>query len=132
MKHDPVYLPASRRRCIISAIEETCDKRGWNLLAVNARTNHVHTVVSAPETDPDTILSAFKANATRQMREAGCWNNDHSPWARKGSKRRLWNERSVWNAVNYVLNGQGEDLPQLRLRTPVATARGTDLLTARD
>jgi hypothetical protein len=33
----------------------------------------------------------------------------YSPWAEKGSKRRLWNERSVSNAINYVINGQGND-----------------------
>jgi hypothetical protein len=31
--------------------------------------------------------------------------------ARKGSKIRLWNEQSVARAIDYVLNGQGDDLP---------------------
>ena len=34
-----------------------------------------------------------------------------SPWADKGSKRKLWNERSVARAIDYVMNGQGDDLP---------------------
>jgi len=56
-------------------------------------------------------LTAFKANATRQMREDGCWKDDSTLWAAKGSKRRLWNERSVAQAIEYVLNGQGDELP---------------------
>ncbi len=56
-------------------------------------------------------MNAFKANATRQMRMDGCWNSDRSPWTEKGSKRRLWNEQSIERAVNYVLFGQGDDLP---------------------
>ncbi len=111
LKHDPVTLRASRRTCAMEAIKETCEKRGWGLLAINVRTNHVHTVVSAPMTNPDKILSAFKANATREMREKGCWPHEHSPWAAKGSKRRLWHEKSVASAIDYVINGQGDDLP---------------------
>jgi len=110
-KHPPVKLDAQRRRSVKDTITDTCKKRGWYLAAVNVRTNHVHSVVTAPNSDPDTVLNAFKANATRKMREDGCWPNAHSPWAEKGSKRKLWNERSVANAINYTLNGQGDDLP---------------------
>ena len=31
--------------------------------------------------------------------------------AEKGSKRYLWNERSVKQAIDYVLYGQGDELP---------------------
>ena len=110
-KHPPVKLDAARRRSVKNAITETCDKRGWCLAAFNVRTNHVHSVAMAPNSSADMVLNAFKANATRKMREDGCWPYDHSPWAEKGSKRKLWNERSVANAINYTLNGQGDDLP---------------------
>ena len=78
---------------------------------LNVRTNHVHSVVSIGSLKPERALIAFKANATRQMREAGCWEFEYSPWVEKGSKRSLWSERSVALAVDYVLNGQGDDLP---------------------
>ena len=75
------------------------------------RTNHVHAVVSAVS-DPEAVLKAFKANGTRRLREERlCWLHDFSPWARKGSKPGLWNERSVANAIKYVLYEQGDDLP---------------------
>jgi hypothetical protein len=70
----------------------------------------VHTVV-ASKRKSDLVLSAFKANATRQLREDGLWTREFSPWARKGSRRNLWNERSVAQAIDYVLSGQGGDLP---------------------
>ena len=95
----------------MTAIEDTCMKRGWYLWAKNVRTNHAHAVVTAIEWDPELVLNALKANATREMRQNGCWPFAHSPWAEKGSKRRLWNERSLANAIDYVLNGQGDDLP---------------------
>src|SRR3989440_7378126 len=44
LRSKPVTLDASRRKSIETAIRETCSFRHWHLHAVNARTNHVHTV----------------------------------------------------------------------------------------
>jgi len=60
---------------------------------------------------PDAALNALKPNATRQMRQDENWKPQYSPWVDKGSKRNLWNERSVAQAIDYVVNGQGDDLP---------------------
>jgi hypothetical protein len=70
-------------------------------------------VISIGEAKPERALNALKANATRQMREDGHWKQLGSPWADKGSDRYLWNERSLALAIDYVLNGQGDDLPEL-------------------
>lgn len=105
-----VLLDAKRRASVEKAIGDNCSIRGWDLLAVNVRTNHVHTVIAASKS-PELILNALKANATRQMREDGCWRSDSTPWAAKGSTRYLWNEKSVATAVDYVVNGQGDNLP---------------------
>ena len=110
LRAQPLILGGKQRGAINCAIRETCQIRKWSLLAINARPNHVHTVVCA-DRDPDSVLAAFKANATRSLREEGLWSQPFSPWARKGSHRNLWNERSVANAIDYVLTGQGDDLP---------------------
>lgn len=109
-KGDPFILGAGERQSVQKAIRETCSIRNWPLQALNVRTNHVHAVVTA-DRKPGLVLNAFKANATRQLREDQLWRHPFSPWADKGSKRLLWNERSVANAIDYVLNGQGGDLP---------------------
>ena len=111
LKVKPLILKARQRKSIEAAIRETCNIRKWCLQAVNVRTNHVHTVVSASQKKPALVLNAFKANATRQLRQDGLWPHSFSPWADGGSKRRLWNEQSVARAIDYVLNGQGDDLP---------------------
>jgi REP element-mobilizing transposase RayT len=110
LKAKPFILAARERGSVEAAIRLTCSIRKWHLQAVNVRTNHVHTVVTANR-QPALVLNAFKANATRQLREDKLWPHPFSPWADKGSKIRLWNERSVANAIDYVLNGQGNDLP---------------------
>ena len=71
LPHPPVTLDTPRRGATDVAIRETCDIRGWRLRALNVRTNHVHAVVSAA-CEPDRVMTAFKANATRHMRASGC------------------------------------------------------------
>lgn len=111
LKQHPFVLRAAARRSVENAIRETCSIRNWQLHAFNVRTNHVHIVVTANR-NPRFVLDAFKANATRHLRRDQCWQHQFSPWAEKGSKRRLWNEQSVANAIDYVLNGQGDHLQQ--------------------
>ncbi len=106
----PVKLKSRARALIEEAIRETCEIRKWEFWVMNVRTNHVHTVVSAG-CKPDRVLAAFKANATRKMREAGLWRSRRSPWAEKGSKRYLWTESDLINAIVYVQYDQGEPLP---------------------
>jgi REP element-mobilizing transposase RayT len=108
--HQPVRLNGAMRRSVEMAIRDTCEKRRWHLNAINIRTNHGHLVAAIGGECSRMALSALKANATRQLREDGLWPYEHSPWAEKGSRRNLWNERSVWEACDYVINRQGEDL----------------------
>ncbi|CAN5181149.1 hypothetical protein BH20ACI2_BH20ACI2_03540 [soil metagenome] len=59
------------------------------------------------------MMKAFKANATREMREAGLVEASARVWSRGGSTRYLWKPHSVERAVNYTLYGPGDDLPDL-------------------
>jgi len=111
LTREVVTLDARQRKCVKRAIRETCRKRGWALLAINVRTNHVQIVVCINEDGSSRALNAFKANATRVMKADGCWTLAETPWVDKGSRRYLWNERSVERAIHYVLYGQGDDLP---------------------
>ena len=111
LKSVAVKLTAEQRRSIEKAIREPCILRRWHLHALNVRTN-VHIVVSTDGKKASSALNALKANSTRQMREDGNWDSPRSPLADKGSARHLWNERSVALAIDYVVNGQGGDLPQ--------------------
>jgi REP element-mobilizing transposase RayT len=109
LKQAPVKLDEAQRIAADNAIREVCVYRNWILRALNARTNHIHEVVSAP-CKPEKVLSDFKAYSTRRMREAGIWRSAHSPWAEKGSRRYLWKPEQVDRACEYVLNHQGDDL----------------------
>jgi len=95
LKGEPVTLNASRRNAVEIAIRKTCSMRLWQLHAVQARTNHVHSVVSIGLAGPDRALNAFKANATRQMRQDKLWEHQHSPWADKVASG-VYGTRAVW------------------------------------
>ena len=109
LKQPPVKFNAGRRAAIERGIRETCAIRKWELWALNIRTNHLHCVVTAI-CNPKTVTVALKANATRSMRDAGCWTSDLSPWAQRGSKKYLWTEEELANAIAYVVEDQGEPL----------------------
>src|SRR5258708_5782639 len=107
LKQPPVKFNARQRAAIEFGIRETCAIRKWDLWALNVRTNHLHCVVTA-NCNPKTVLVALKANATRSMREAGCWRRELSPWGQRGSKKYLWTREEMANAIAYVIEGQRE------------------------
>jgi len=63
--------------------------------------------------DPEPILDAFKAYATRTLRRAHLVSAKIKPWVRHGSTVYLWKEKDVAKAIEYVMLGQGDDLFRL-------------------
>ncbi len=110
LHHAPIELDAAARRIVADTIRAHCDVRGWDLLALNVRTNHVHVVVAC-DAHPDRALSEFKAWTTRRLREARCMAPDAVVWTHHGSTRYLWKKESVDAAMEYVVDRQGDDLP---------------------
>ena len=109
LKHPPTRLSRERRAAIKAAINETCTNRRWRLWALSVRSNHVHTVVTA-QCSAEGVLNAFKASATRKMRDTGCWSYEGTPWAARGSKKKIWTYRELEDAIVYVEHGQGPPL----------------------
>jgi REP element-mobilizing transposase RayT len=107
LKRPAIVLNRAQRVVVERAIREVCQHREYVLLAVNARTNHVHSVVTAAS-KPEHVMNSFKAYATRQLREAGLLGKDIKPWARHGSTPYSWTEEQVQRAIDYVVNGQGD------------------------
>jgi REP element-mobilizing transposase RayT len=108
LRHAPIALDKAQRVVVEDAIREVCEHREYDLLALNARTNHVHSVVNA-SCKPEHVMETFKAYATRRLREAGLLDANIKPWARHGSTPYLWTDEAVARAIDYVINGQGDD-----------------------
>ena len=134
LKHAPITLNAEQRKSVEYAILETCLFRNWNLHAVNVRTNHAHSLITAYAAPsgmsvpfaaengfaegirPERILNALKANATRQLRQDGHWPYQHTPWADGGSRKYVWTEFQLERAKDYVISGQGGPIPEFPKR----------------
>jgi len=109
MKGPPFILNTAQRIAVDREIKDVCDKRNYLLRALNVRTNHAHSVITA-EVKPELIINAFKANATRALREQKLVSREVQVWSRGKSRRYLWKPRSVRLAIDYTLNQQGENL----------------------
>jgi REP element-mobilizing transposase RayT len=107
---EPTRLNSSERKIVEAAIREVCLFRGYNLYALNVRTNHVHLVVSNAG-KVERMMDSFKAYATKALRRANLAGPDSKIWSRHGSTRYLWTNRHIEVAVEYVVNGQGGELP---------------------
>jgi len=112
MKALPFMLNTSARRsCVDAAIREVCIVRSYGLFAINVRTNHVHVAVSASQ-KVEVIMNAFKGYATRRLRRETLIVETAKVWSRHGSTRYLWTDDHIETAIDYVVNGQGGELPK--------------------
>jgi hypothetical protein len=103
-------LNATQRATIASTIKVRCTVRGWPLLAVACRGQHVHVVVVASGQNPDDVSRQLKAWTTRALRQT--LGAKRRIWTRGCSRRRLFDERGVAAAVTYV--NECQDRPRER------------------
>ncbi|MEP6946221.1 MAG: transposase [Acidobacteriota bacterium] len=110
MKGEPFLLNVRARKVVEDAVRSVCVHRNYALFAINVRTNHTHVAVSNSGS-PERMMDSFKAYSTRALRNEGLLDETAKVWSRHGSTRYLWTEDHVSIAVDYVLNGQGGELP---------------------
>lgn len=104
MDEEAVKLTSSQRWTVEQQVAETCRYRGWHLHAVNCRSNHIHTVVTAIDTAPGKIRNDLKAYATRCLKSMDASRKNW--WAERGSIRWIYDEDSLQAAITYVIEGQ--------------------------
>ncbi len=112
MDEDACILNAQQRQLVETTIAEHCQIRGWELHAMNCRTNHLH-VVAAADRHPDDIRKQLKAWCTRRLKEheRNQFRVPKEPfrenwWAERGSRRYINDEESLEAAILYVRDGQ--------------------------
>ncbi len=110
MTGEPVTFTLEQRKLIEETIRAHCQIRKWTLHAVNARTNHVHVVVTA-DVVPEVAMSQLKAWCSRRLSEhaglaGGSKNGQKRWWTEHGSTKWIKDEEYLRNAIRYVLEGQ--------------------------
>ena len=90
----------------VDRVSHVCEERGWELVAVNGRSNHVHVVVRLGGVAPEKMMGEWKAWSSRRLRERGWIAAGQPVWTRHGSTRYVWKEHDLEGAVRYVVEGQ--------------------------
>ena len=109
LRHPPVLLNKGHRAIVAESVRDVCRVRGWSLLALNVRSNHVHAVVTAP-VPPERVMQALESNSTRELRASQLADAGSRLWSRHGSTKYLWKPQQVEEACRYVAESQGEDI----------------------
>ncbi len=104
MKESTFRLSGEQREIVEETIGRHCKIRNWRLHAVNARSNHVHVVVTAPGYKPETVRDQIKAWCTRKLKEAG--ESRTNFWTEGASCRWVNTEDDLEAAIVYALDAQ--------------------------
>ena len=105
LEGEPLILNREMRAVVHRAIEDHCDFRGWRLLALNVRSNHVHVVVVS-DIKPELVMSQFKSWATRRLRESSLTDGESTVWTKHGSTRYLTSNFALKRTIQYTLEEQ--------------------------
>ena len=105
LRSAPIRIGPEHASVLLEQFQETARCRGWTLLAVAIMSNHVHLVVGVMgDPSPTKVLGDIKAYGSRALNRR--WGKPPSEtwWTYDGSKRKLKNEETLLNAINYVRN----------------------------
>jgi REP element-mobilizing transposase RayT len=104
---DPAYiLGASQRLMVQATIRENCQHRGWELHAVNCRSNHVHVVVTADVKEIETPRETFKAWCTRKLKAKT--PKQMNWWTERGWDVFIDTQKELDEVATYILERQEE------------------------
>jgi len=109
LRAEPLILSTPHRKIVHRMIENAARHNGWDIRALNVRTNHVHVVIAGDAT-PEFIMNSLKSKSTRGLKEHGIIRENGTYWTRHGSTEYLWTAQEVGAACHYVIERQGEDL----------------------
>lgn len=116
LNHSIELLNSDHRVAVETACRMHSEHRSWKLWAVNARTNHVHVVISASTHKGTVVRDQLKANGTIQIRETNKLFVDRPVWAVGGDVQFVWTEDQLDQVIDYTLIAQDrknrEDEPQ--------------------
>jgi REP element-mobilizing transposase RayT len=107
MKGEPIFLDLEKAEMLLAQFQETAAYRGWTLFAVAIMANHFHIVVGVPgDPAPRKVLVDFKAYASRVLNRRYGEPASETWWTKKGSKRKLRDDKALSDGVAYVLYKQ--------------------------
>ena len=101
-----LFLSTDQRQAVELECRRHCQHRGWHVWTINARTNHVHAVITAVEHAGNIVRDQLKANCTRRLRELSTAFRDRPVWASGGDWQCINDEDKLEAVCFYVREGQ--------------------------
>ena len=106
LKHDVIVLDQGEREVANAEIHRLSEFRGWKCWAANARSNHVHVVVTAPKYSGARVRDQLKANCTRVLRECSSVFADRPVWTVGGDWECINTKDDLEIVIAYVMESQ--------------------------
>jgi REP element-mobilizing transposase RayT len=107
LRYDVITLSSEQRTIVESEVRAHCKHRQWRLWVANARTNHVHAVVTAPGFAGSKVRDQLKANSTKALRQHDQRFIGRPVWTVGGDVQYLNTEVEVEQAILYA--GEAQD-----------------------
>ena len=107
LKHPVILLNHDQRQIVQAEIDLHCEYRQWRLWIANARTNHVHVVVTTPGYNGAKVRDQLKANCTRALRQHDQRFVDRPVWSVGGDWQCLATHDDLEQAILYA--GEAQD-----------------------
>lgn len=104
MKETQFLLSWDDRDIVEKTVARHCEIRNWQLHAVQARTNHVHVVVTASGYESETVSDQFKAWCTRKLKPTHPGRKRF--WSEGGWRCWICHEDDLEAAIVYVNEAQ--------------------------
>lgn len=106
LKHDVILLNADQRSAVENETARLCDFRKWKLWNANARSNHVHLIVSSPGFNGAKVRDQIKANCTRVIRQDWPVFIDRPVWTVGGDWQSVNSEEELEQVILYTAEAQ--------------------------
>ena len=105
MRGPAIQIRIDQAHVLLAQFQETAQFRKWGLHAVAIMAEHVHWVVTLPETSHGSIgLRDFKSYGSRALTQRFGKPISETWWTSKGSNRWLPDEAELLAAIEYVRN----------------------------
>jgi hypothetical protein len=112
LKYPILLLSLEQRAVVENECHRHCSHRRWRLWEVNARSNHVHAVVTACGYAGDVVRDQLKANCTRGLREQWTEFQDRQVWTTGGDWDCINSDDDLESACLYVRDAQDRKGPE--------------------
>lgn len=106
LQHDVLLLDTDQRSAVEKETARLCNFREWKLWTANARSNHVHVVVSVSTQSGDKVRDQIKANCTRVLRHDWPLFQDRPVWTVGGDWQCINSENELEQVIVYTTEAQ--------------------------